>query len=161
MNTIKSILLIFGFYIVSSNALAVKVYECEDELGNRTFQAQCSPGSTPVSEKSYSTGRGSNSDDNELASIVLYRVADCIVCDQVKDFVTDNKLTLTEKDVENDFDLQQELKNKNGGQLRVPILLIGDKVLSGYKPDELFSALTNAGYVLEKTEPESENTDSE
>jgi glutaredoxin len=156
MNMIKSIILIFGFCVVSSSSWAVKVYECEDEQGNRTFQSQCPPGSTPVNEKNYSTGGGSSGDEDEVTELVLYRVSNCHLCDQIKEFVSEKNLSLTEKDVESDFDLQQELKSKNNGQLRVPVLLVGEKAITGFNPEELTAALAGAGYIPEPVESETE-----
>lgn len=152
MNTIRAIILIFSFWIISTHVWAVKVYECEDELGNRSFQANCPPGSTLVNEKNYSTGKGNNSDENKLMPLVLYMVPDCIVCNQVKDYIVEKKLALTEKNVEEDFELQQELKSKNNGQLRVPVLLVGDMAISGFNPDNIASALSDAGYISGETD---------
>jgi len=39
------------------------------------------------------------------------------------------------------------------GTLQVPVLLVGDKVLSGYNRSALLQALTESGHI--KTEPES------
>jgi len=150
MSKLKSIIIFIGLFVVSTHIWAVKVFECEDELGNKTFQAQCSPGSIPVNEKNYSTGIGRSSEEDKMKPLVLYMVPDCIVCDQIKDYITEQKLTLTEKNVEEDFELQQELKSKNGGQLKVPVLLVGDRVISGFNPENVFSALSEEGYISGK-----------
>jgi len=146
-------LILAGFCILSTNAFAVKVYECEDELGNRSFQQQCPPGTTAVKEKNYST-RGSSpaSGQSKLAPLVLYLVPDCDVCDQVKEFLSVRNISLTEKNIKDNGALQQELKGKTGGDLRVPVLLIGDKAISGYDRSSLTSALTTAGYIMDDTD---------
>ena len=51
-----------------------------------------------------------------------------------------------------DNELQLELKTKIGGDLRVPVLLIGEKVVLGYDRAGLTSALKDAGYASEESD---------
>jgi len=139
--------------LFSANAFAVKVYECEDELGNRSFEQQCPPGTTSVKEKNYSTRASSAaSGQSKLVPLVLYFVPDCDVCDEVKEFLTVRNISFTGKNIKDNGALQQELKGKTAGNLRVPVLLIGDKAIAGYNRDSLASALTDAGYEIGDTD---------
>ncbi len=153
MNIFRTVAALAGFCLFSTNIWAVKVYECEDELGNRSFEQQCPPGTTSVKEKNYSTTASrSVSGQSKLAPLVLYFIPDCDVCDQVKEFLKVRNISLTEKNIKDNGVLQQELKSKTGGDLRVPVLLIGEKVISGYDRTSLTSALTAAGYVIDDTD---------
>ncbi len=153
MKKINFTLLLISIYMMSANAWAVKVNECEDELGNKTFQKVCPPGSSSVGEKNYSTNSSSSSASrSNLSPLVLYLVPDCDVCNEVKEFLAVRNISLTEKNVKDDVALQQELKSKTGGDLRVPVLVIGEKTVSGYNRSGLTSALTEAGYISEEAE---------
>jgi glutaredoxin len=137
--------------LLSANVWAVKIYECEDELGNRSFEQQCPPGTSLLKAKQYSTtGGSSNLSQQKLTPLVLYLVPDCDSCDQLKEFLSVRNIAVTEKNVSDAAALQQELKGKTGGDLRVPVLLVGEKVLSGYNRSKLIAALTKAGYISEQ-----------
>ena len=130
--------------ITSLPAWAVTVVQCEDEHGARSFQSQCPPGTKRVAEKNYNTAGGTPSAE-PLPEMVLYMVPNCDSCAQVKEFLSVRNISVTEKNVANDAALQQELKDK-AGDLRVPVLLIGDQKLAGYNRDALLNALKAAGY---------------
>ena len=136
------------FYLSSTSAWGVTVLECEDNQGNRTFEDRCPPGSYPVNKKQYSV---STPEQGKAAlSAILYRVPECDTCDQVKEFLELRHISITEKNVNDDVKLQEELKEKTGGELRVPVLVLGDKVLRGYNRTELIQALADAGYTSEE-----------
>jgi glutaredoxin len=146
---------IFIVLLLSTSAVwATKIHECEDEQGNRSFQKHCPPGSKSVSEKQYSGRTGAADAGQALPTLVLYAVPNCEVCDQVRKHLSVRNIPVTEKNIKDNGLLQQELKSKTGGDLRVPVLLIGDKVLSGYDHTNLTNALTAAGYKAEDTEKE-------
>lgn len=128
---------------------AVTVMECEDDLGNRTYQDRCPPGTTPVDQKRYAVSTSADEGAVNL-SATLYMVPDCDSCDQVREFLQIRNIPITEINVSDDFNLQEELKEKTGGDLRVPVLLLGEKVLSGYNRTELLQALGDAGYSSEE-----------
>ena len=130
--------------IASLPAWAVTVVQCEDEHGAKSFQAQCPPGTKQVAEKNYNTAAGTPAAQS-LPELVLYLVPDCDSCAQVKEFLSVRNIPYTEKNVGNDAALQQELKDK-AGDLRVPVLMIGDQKLAGYNREALLNALTAAGY---------------
>jgi glutaredoxin len=156
MNKYKiSALLLFSAFL-SSNAWAVKVYECEDEQGNRSFERVCPPGSTPLNKKEYSTKRANSNSGISKSPLVLYVIPNCDSCEQVKEFLSVRNISASEKDVTDDIALQQELKSKTGGDLRVPVLMVGDKVLSGYNRTNLISELTDAGYISASSEDDDE-----
>ena len=117
-------------------------------MGNRSFEQQCPPGTSLVKEKQYSTkGGSSNLEQSNSTALILYVVPDCETCNQVREFLSTRNISATEKNVMDDVSLQQELRSKLDGDLRVPMLFVGDKALSGYNPTELISVLTGAGYI--------------
>ena len=130
----------------ASTVWATKIHQCEDQFGNRTFEKHCPPGTVSVSSKEYSA-RGPQL-NKELPALVLYAIPECEVCDQLRDHLSGNNLRVTEKNIKDNGELQQELKSKTGGEIRVPVLLIGDKVVAGYNRESLSTALKEAGYSV-------------
>lgn len=154
MKHLRLILVVFGLALSTPPVFATKIHECEDEQGNRTFQKTCPPGSTSLSSKEYSSGKSRDQDEAEgLPSLVLYAVPDCEVCDLLRNDLSSKKLSVTEKNIKDNGLLQQELKSKTGGDLRVPVLLIGDKVVAGYNQGNLVTALKEAGFEIDSVEP--------
>lgn len=135
---------------------AVKIVECEDEQGARSFQRNCPPGSKMVGERNYSTGANSGSTTDRKTgniSATLYLIPNCDVCQDVKDFLSARNIPVSEKNVKDNFELQEELKEKTGGDLQVPVVVIGTDVIKGYQRNTLLKALQDAGY----SEPEEKN----
>ncbi len=146
-------LTLFCFFVVllftASAVSAAKIHECEDELGNRSFQKHCPPGSKSLAEKNYS-GKKKPDSATDLPALVLYAIPTCEVCDQMRDYLSGRKISVTEKNIKDNGALQQELKSKTGGDLRVPVLLIGEKVVAGFDETGLTTALREAGYESEE-----------
>lgn len=129
---------------------AVKIVECQDEEGGRSFHKTCPPGTTQVSAKRFSTG--SSADDERKVNIqaTLYRIPDCDSCDEVKEFLSARNIPMDEKDVSDDLELQNELTDLTGN-LQVPTTIIGDEILTGYSRSEFQDALEKAGYQEEES----------
>jgi glutaredoxin len=144
---------VISLYFFTNLSSAVDIIECEDEQGNKTFAQQCPPGSKAVNRRSYSTVTADAAATGTSVSATLYVVPACDTCDQVREFLDIRKISVTEKDISKDVELQNELKEKTGGDLRVPVVLIGDKVLSGYNRASLQEALAAAGYQEPEATP--------
>ncbi len=144
-----SILIALFFLTTTFNSYAaVKIVECEDEQGNRSFEKKCPPGATIIGEKKLSTGVDSSENkSNNSVSIqaTLYRVAECDTCEEVKEFLSGKGVSVTEKDVGTDVELQKELTDLSGA-LKVPTTVIGDKILTGYNRGEFINTLKEAGF---------------
>jgi glutaredoxin len=69
----------------------------------------------------------------------------CGYCDLARLYLEKRKVPFTEKNLENNPALQQELKQKTGS-LSVPAITIGDKVMNGYLESLLGGELDAAGY---------------
>ena len=134
-------------------AAAVKVVECEDEQGNRTFESTCPPGTTLVDEKRIPTGDKAPAGEDASAgtatgvavNATLYSIPECGPCDEVREFFQLRKIPITEKNVNENLEVQNELKELRGS-LKVPATVIGEKVITGYNRSELLAALEAAGY---------------
>lgn len=168
MKTLLNTLMLLGLGLAGIQvAAAVKVVECEDEQGNRTFESTCPPGTTLIEEKKIPTGESTpvTAEAEEKAATtlsgtpVLYYIPECEPCDEVREFFQLRQIAITEKNVNDDIEVQNELKELRGS-LKVPATVIGEKVITGYNRSELIEALESAGNS-EQTEtenPEGETT---
>jgi glutaredoxin len=130
--------------LAATPAWAVSVYKCQDSKGSISYEAHCPPGTTPVDQKDYRADGGAP-EEGPRASVTIYLVPNCDTCDQVKEFLAVRNIRPVEKNVASDVKLQEELKAK-AGDLRVPVTVIGDRVVNGYNRTEMLSALEAGGY---------------
>jgi len=146
MKTFTSIFLFMLFYQIQQVA-AVTIVECEDSLGERSFQASCPPDSTQVNTRVIHTGSNSEvSTDNPSINATLYVVPECDPCEDVREFLQTRNVTVTVKDVSFEQAMQEELQALTG-TLRAPVVVIGETIISGYKRSDLLAALVAAGYT--------------
>lgn len=125
---------------------AVNIVECEDEVGNRSFQKVCPPGSTMIGEKTLHTGSGSDGkSQNVNIQATLYMIPDCEACDEIREFLGTRNISITEKNVNDSIELQTELTELTGA-LKVPTTVIGEEVMTGYSRSKFLSVLEAAGY---------------
>ena len=141
-----SIVVIF-ICLFASHSYAVKIFECVDEAGNKSFESRCPPGTSPVNEKDFYTG----ADDEEAipdVEISLYSVPTCEACDVVRNILDKYGVKYSEKNVKTNIELQNELQKISGaeGTLSVPTVTIGEKVIVGYNKAELTKTLEEVGY---------------
>jgi glutaredoxin len=113
-----------------------------------TYQDRCPPGTTSVSEKDYRVKGGDGAAASPSGPLTLYVVPDCDSCKQVEEFLALRGISVEQKNVNDDIELQNELKEV-AGDLRVPVLVVNDDVIVGYNRGELISALSKAGYQTE------------
>ena len=136
-------LLTFTFSIKSF--AAVKIVECEDKDGNKSFQKTCPPGYSQVNERKVNIGGSKDkieytSDFKVKKSATLYVIPDCDTCDEVREYLNDNEVSVTEIDVSTDRDIQTQLE-EIAGSLRVPVTIIDEKIIHGYKRSEFKAVL--------------------
>jgi len=152
MKNILSGMLSIVCCLASTSLFAVTIYECEDEQGNRTFEQKCPPGTNPVQEKKVFTGKKEGSAPAAVnVNATLYSVPECDACQEIREFLTFRNISFTDKNVGDNIELQNELREV-AGELKVPVLVIGEKIIKGYNRSEILDALKTAGY----TEPESD-----
>lgn len=152
MGKLISYLFVFFASIYSINSFAaVKIVECEDEAGNRSYQKSCPPGFTQLSEKKIKTGNNNDKSKSSPSNIsaTLYVIPDCEACDEIKEFLTNRNISYIEKNVNEDIELQKELTDLTGS-LKVPTTVVGDEVLTGYSRSKFMDLLKQAGYEESK-----------
>ena len=148
-------------------AYAVTIYECVDEAGNSTFQDRCPPGTTPAGEKKFRTGSGSEPVKQAPVSgvpdvdITMYASPECDACLILRGVLEQYSAVFTEKNINQSDEVKRELQEKMGGSttLTIPTIIIGEKIIAGFKKDELISTLEGAGFSKprpEETPPETE-----
>lgn len=146
----KSIVIFLLLLAYLQTSAAVTVLVCEDSQGERTFQTTCPAGTTQINRKEYKTGEVATT-TTELSALMLYRVPDCATCDQVKEFLAARDLQFTEFDISMDITLQDKVKLL-AGDLQVPVLTIGEKVIIGYNRTAMTQTLTESGHITADTE---------
>ena len=122
---------------------AVKVVECEDEQGGKTFQKACPPGTTQVGSKKISTGSSGSDNDYSHIKATLYFIPNCDTCDEVREFLNANGVSFDEKNANETVEIQEELTKISGG-LSIPTTVIGAEVIVGYIRSEFEAALAKA-----------------
>ena len=144
-------------------AQAAKLYKWVDKDGNVSYHDQ--PPSTAgyrVEEKNIGE-RAARTDRVpaevvEKFPVVLYVTPKCSSCDSARAYLKGRGVPYTEKNVDGDRKLQDELIKQAGG-LAVPTILVGAKVMKGYLESLLEGELDQAGYPKaggeEAAEPES------
>jgi glutaredoxin len=62
--------------------------------------------------------------------VIVYSSSDCVVCEQVKDFLTKRGVVYTERNIVEDEAALDELSEL--GVLTTPATLIGDELVTGF-----------------------------
>ena len=142
-------------------AYAAKLYKWVDERGNVSYQDRPPPeGAGRVEEKTLREGRGGDSGNPAAAEaaakspVTLYMVPKCSPCDMARTYLRKRGVPFTEVNVsEKNVQAQQEMLKKIG-ELSVPTITVGSKVMQGYVESLLAGELDQAGYP--KPDPGSE-----
>ncbi len=141
---------------ISLNAHAVKLYKWVDEEGNVTYQDQPPPETSDYEEKNINV-QGTNLEKDPdfamstaavTAPVVLYAVQQCESCDLMRLFLEHHKVPFTEKNVEGDPKVQDELYEMVGA-LRVPLLKVGDKTVDGYSRSAMAALLRSYNFPID------------
>ena len=155
------LLLAFSFPVLVA---AQSLYKWVDEHGNVTYQDTPPPSNVNYEEQTYSDTNDETSLEGNEASdpaapapsiddivaqnpVAFYSIENCDACDLVRLFLDNNNVPHTEKDIQSNLTLQEELLSR-AGQLQVPTVAVGDKIVVGYSKSALADALTSKGYNL-------------
>jgi len=144
-----------GFALAVATAGAQDLYKWVDAQGNVTYQDQPPPGqedsaapfaedSEVVAELAAEKARRSNTSS---VPVMLYSVPVCDACDMVRLLLEKNGVPYTEMDADDNAAVQNEIKELTG-QLSVPVLTVGENVVSGYSSTSIEAQLISAGYTL-------------
>lgn len=150
--------------IAAPQAFAAKLYKWVDQHGNVSYQDQPPPPDKGKVEERYVGERAPAAMDNAAADaaasaapVVLYSAAKCTPCDSARAYLRGRGVPYAEKNVQADRSLQKELLQKTG-QLAVPTIMVGNKVMQEYSQAWLESELDQAGYPKAATAPPAETS---
>ena len=73
-------------------------------------------------------------------SVIVYSTPTCPFCIRAKQFLKDNNIQFEDIDVSEKQDKAQEMIKKSG-QMGVPVLEIGEKIIVGFDKDKIKEAL--------------------
>ncbi len=75
-----------------------------------------------------------------MKNITIYSTPTCHYCKLAKEYMTTHNIPYTEFNVASDLDKRKEMVDKSG-QLGVPVIDIGGKILVGFEESEFVEAL--------------------
>ncbi|MHB8455337.1 MAG: DUF4124 domain-containing protein [Acidiferrobacterales bacterium] len=136
---------------LASTAGHATLYRWVDKDGNVSYQDQPPPAdATQVQEKNLDTEAppaddSASSDAASKQPVTLYVVPQCDSCDQARNYLKKRKIPFREVDVASDVKAQAEMR-KSVGELSVPTITVGSRVMKGYTKSLLSVELDDAGY---------------
>jgi glutaredoxin len=161
----NTLILFLAATLAVAPAYAGKLYKWVDEQGNVSYQDRPPPeGRGKVEEKTVSEGRAGASGSPAAAEaaakapVTLYMVPKCSPCDMARTYLKKRGVPFSEINVsEKNPQAQQEMVKKIG-ELSVPTITVGSKVMQGYVESLLAGELDQAGYPKAEASPESGET---
>ena len=73
--------------------------------------------------------------------VKVFSIPNCDLCERTRRFLTDKGIDFDYVDVTRDQNSLQEMRELSRGARSAPVVSIGDKVLVGFKMDELEKAI--------------------
>jgi glutaredoxin len=133
-----------------SAAQAAPLYKWVDSQGRVSYHDRPPPEGSDYRVEKKTLRSGENTTDQQAQSdknipVILYSAPKCASCDLARIYLDKRRVPYTEKNVESDLKLQEELKQKTGS-LSVPTIMVGTKVMNGYLESLLEGELDAAGY---------------
>jgi glutaredoxin len=156
----NSLILVALALLIAAPAQAERLYKWVDEQGRVTYLDHPPPeGQGKVEEKDLNTRGGgggdpATADATAKAPVTLYATAGCDSCDAARKQLQKRKIPFKDVDVSASNPEAQVAMRKKVGELAVPTIMVGSKILRGYVDSQLDGALDEAGYP--KAEPPAE-----
>lgn len=145
----KIAILVAGGMLLAASAQAQNLYKWVDADGNVTYQDSPPPGETDAAPP-YALDPVVAAEEAEGAlpdvPVTLYSVPVCDACDLVRHILEKYGVPFEEKDATKDTEVQKEVREL-AGQLSVPVLAVGDAVITGYSSSGITAELTSAGFT--------------
>jgi len=146
----KFYLLLFLTLLAVQPAHATRLYKWVDEYGNVTYKdTPPTDDSIKYKEKNINGGNSTSGDAADEAAekfpVVMYSTPSCTPCATARAYLQSRGVPFQDKNVEGNGQLQQELKKK-AGEISVPTIFVGSKVMKGYVQSVLAGELDSAGY---------------
>lgn len=155
---LRSQWLLVAILLAAAPVEAAKLYKWVDKDGNVTYHDQPPPSETGYRVEEKHLGARATAAANDIPSdvlekypVVLYSATKCSSCDSARAYLKGRGIPFTEKNVEGDRKLQDELIKQSGG-LAVPTITVGAKIMKGYLESLLEGELDDAGYPKAKRE---------
>lgn len=148
----KITVILMGVFLLLGTTHAQNLYKWVDEQGNVSYQDQPPPGADGSVEAYGQDAEFAEAEKDprtiaaETYPVILFSIPICDACDLVRNMLRKNSVPFTEKDVNDNPPVQDELMNL-AGQLSVPALAIGKTVIYGYNSVAIQEELTSAGYL--------------
>jgi glutaredoxin len=141
----------------AASAEATQLYRWVDEDGNITYQDRPPPDSASNVDKREFDGRAAPRTESgrSPSGVTLYVVPDCVSCDYVRGMLEKREVPFREVNVGTDVAAQGALK-KQAGDLSVPTVVIGSRIVKGYVEPILKAELDQAGFTEPAKEPGAE-----
>ena len=158
----KITIILFGVFFLLGSAQGQNLYKWVDDQGNVFYQDQ-PPEGADESIEAYGEDpeliADADKDPRSIAEenfpVTLFTIPVCDACDLVRNMLRKADVPFTEKDVNDNPPVQDELMSL-AGQLSVPALAVGKKVIYGYNSIAIEEELTSAGYFA-KAETEQDD----
>lgn len=77
----------------------------------------------------------------EATEVTIYSTPTCHYCGMAKEFFKAHNIAFTEHDVARDIE-QRKIMIEKSGQMGVPVITVGDKLVVGFDEEELRSLLS-------------------
>ncbi len=136
---------------LASTAGHATLYRWVDKDGNVSYQDQPPPAdATQVQEKKLDevappADDSAASDAASKFPVTLYVVPQCNPCDQARSYLKKRNVPFREVNVASDVKAQKEMR-KSVGELSVPSITVGSRVMKGYTESLLSVELDDSGY---------------
>jgi glutaredoxin len=160
----NSLTLLLLAALITTPALAGKLYKWVDERGNISYQDRPPPeGRGQVEEKTMRESRGGSGTPAAAAAaakapVTLYMVPKCAPCDGARLYLKNRGVPFTEINVSEKHPQAQQEMVKKVGELSVPTITVGSKVMQGYVESQLAGELDQAGYPKPEVDAEAAGT---
>jgi glutaredoxin len=157
----NTLIVVLATALAVAPAYAGTLYKWVDERGNVSYQDRPPPeGVGKVEEKTVREGRGGSSagpaaaDVATKAPVTLYMVPKCSPCDMARTYLKKRGVPFSEINVSEKHPQAQQEMIKKIGELSVPTITVGGKVMQGYVESLLAGELDQAGYPKPEVVPE-------
>jgi len=140
--------------MMPASSFAVTLYKWIDDEGNVSYQDTPPPAGRDFEQKSFSREGTRTGDTNtEIAlsraareyPVKVYIAKNCESCDRVVEILESNSVPYESVEVDTDADAQRKLIELVGS-MRVPALIIGDKLIDDINRTTIEDTLTRSGY---------------
>jgi glutaredoxin len=128
------------------------LYKWVDKDGNVTYQGQPPPAQSGQVETMVERTDPAAANPTPDVPVVLYSIKVCDSCDLVRHMLEQRGIPFQEKNADGDAAVQAEIK-KVAGVLSVPVVTIGDQVLTGYNKQLMLKDLADAGFSTDVSAP--------